>query len=235
MKRIALIPCALILVLILIFYLTEGFHVLNFEVIQQKHLEWKSFVLKNPIESALIFMGVYILSVMLVIPDSTFLTLIGGFLFPLPLAVAYACFSETAGAAIFFWAVKLASAETLGKQRKPFFRKPFLYKFQEGFQANQASYLLFFRFSHLLPFWIINLGAGLFRAKTSTFIWTTLIGVLPLTFFLANGAQSFSKYFETHTHFRFNEIFTLQLKISLVALGCIALLPVLYNKFFRKK
>ena len=224
-KILPFVPFALILLLILVFYLVEGFHFFNFEMIREESLKWEAFVRDKPAISALCFIGVYILSVVLVIPDSTFLTLLGGFLFPMPLAIAYACLSETIGAAIFFWAVKLFSSETLKKQHK----HPF-HKLEKGFHTNQANYLLFFRFSHLMPFWLINLGAGLLRAKTSTFLWTTLIGVLPLTFFLVNGAESLSKYFETHTHFEFREIFTTQLKISLIALGCIALLPVLYQR-----
>src|SRR5689334_2443051 len=102
-------------------------------------------------------MGIYLVSVVLVIPDSTILTLIAGFLFPLPLAIFYSCIAETIGATIFFLAARLAFMETLGR------RKGYLmHEMQTKFQANQACYLLFFRFSHLLPFWLINLGAGVF-------------------------------------------------------------------------
>jgi uncharacterized membrane protein YdjX (TVP38/TMEM64 family) len=229
-KMVAILPCALILLFILIFYLTEGLHVFNFDMIQQEHIKWKAFVHENPVLSAVYFMGIYIVSVILVLPDSTFLTLLGGFLFPMPLAIAYACISETIGAVIFFWAIKLAYVETLGKRKN----HP-LHKIQVKIHDDQACYLLFFRFSHLLPFWLINVGAGVFRLRTFTFIWTTVLGILPLTFFLVEGAESLSKYFETHTHFKLKELFTLQLKISLIALGCFALLPVLYKKFKSKK
>jgi uncharacterized membrane protein YdjX (TVP38/TMEM64 family) len=229
-KILPFVPFALILVLILVFYIVEGFHFFSFEMIHEESLKWKTFVLEKPIMSALYFIGIYIASVVLVIPDSTFLTLLGGFLFPMPLAVTYACLSETIGAGLFFWAVKFFSSETLKKQHKHSFLK-----LEKGFHSNQASYLLFFRFSHLMPFWLINVAAGLLRARTSTFLWTTLIGVLPLTFFLVNGAESLSTYFATHTHFTFREIFTTQLKISLIALGCIALLPVLYHRLKKKK
>ena len=229
-KLLAFIPVVLILVFILIFYLTEGVRIFSFDVIQEEHLKWKTFVQQKPLLSALYFIGVYTVSVILVIPDSTFLTLLGGFLFPMPLAIAYACIAETIGATIFFGAVKLAFTGTLGKRKE----HP-LHNLLIKFQSNQASYLLFLRLSHLLPFWITNTGAAVFHARTSTFIWTTLIGVLPLTFFLVNGAESLSKYFDTHTHFHVKDIFTTQLKISLIALGCIALLPIFFKKFLTKR
>lgn len=225
-KTIALLPFLMILVFILIFYLSNAYHFFNFQVIQEEHLKWKVLVNEHPLISALYFIGIYIVSVMLVIPDSTILTLVGGFLFPLPLAIFYTCLSETIGATLFFLATRVAFLETLGKRKMPL-----LDHMKRKFQEDEACYLLFLRFSHLLPFWIINLGAGIFHVRVWTFIWTTLIGVLPLAYFLAEGGASLSKYFETHTHFELKEVFTTQLKISLIALGLIALLPIVYKKF----
>jgi uncharacterized membrane protein YdjX (TVP38/TMEM64 family) len=229
-RIIAIAPFALILIFILIFYLSGLYHHLSFDTIKQEHVRWKVFVSEHPVLSALYYMGIYIVSVVLVIPDSTILTFIGGFLFPLPLAVTYACVSETIGATFFFLATRLAYVETLEK-RKGYL----LHEMQKKFQANQSYYLLFLRFSHLLPFWLINLGAGIFHVRASTFIWTTLIGVIPLTFFIADSGMSLSGYFETHTHFSLRGIFTIQVKIGLIALGCIALLPIIYKKFRKRK
>jgi uncharacterized membrane protein YdjX (TVP38/TMEM64 family) len=82
------------------------------------------------------------------------------------------------------------------------------------------------------------LGAGLLQVKIKTFIWTTFVGVLPLTYFLTEGGASLSSYFETHTFFMLKDIFTTQLKIALIVLGCFALLPIIYKKcrdHFRSK
>jgi uncharacterized membrane protein YdjX (TVP38/TMEM64 family) len=229
-RIVGIIPFAIILILILIFYLSGFYHQLNFDTIKSEHVRWKMFVSNHPWLSAFYFMGIYIISVMLIIPDSTILTLLGGFLFPLPLAVIYSCVAETIGATMFFLAARLAFVETLGK-RKGYF----MHAMQRKFQANQAYYLLFLRLSHLLPFWLINLSAGIFHVRTSIFIWTTFVGVVPLTFFIAESGASLSKYFETHTHFTLKGVFTPELKIALIALGCIVLLPVVYKKFIKSK
>lgn len=146
----------------------------------------------------------------------------------MPIAVACACIGETMGATIFFLAIKLAFVEV--KDRK---RKDFLDPWRKKIQHDQAYYLLFLRLSHLLPFWLINVGAGLFHIRITTFIWTTFIGIFPLVFLLVDGAKSLSKYFETHTHFELKEIFTTQLDIALLGLGCLALLPLLYKKYIK--
>ena len=209
-KFLSIFPFALILILILIVYVSGAYHYIRFDMIQEEHLKWKTFTCERPFLSAFCFIGIYITSVVLVIPDSTFLTLLGGFLFPMPLAIFYACFSETAGGLLFFLAARLAYTETLGKKKNRF-----LHEMQVKFHADQACYLLFLRFSHLLPFWVINLGAGIFYVKPLTFIWTTLVGVFPLTFFLTEAGGSLSKYFETHTHFSLMEVFTPELKMTL--------------------
>lgn len=228
-KVAAITPFAVILILILIFYLSGFYHKFNFDAIKHEHLQWKMFVSEHPWLSALYFMGIYLISVVLVIPDSTILTLIAGLLFPLPLAIIYSCIAETIGATIFFLAARLAFMETLGK------RKGYLmHEMEMKFQANQACYLLFFRFSHLLPFWLINLGASVFHVKISTFVWTTFIGVIPLSFFIAESGASLSQYFETHTRFTFGGVFTTQVKIALIFLGCLALLPIAYKKFINR-
>lgn len=229
-KIIAVAPFAIILILILIFYLSGFYREFNFETIKHEHLKWKIFASEHPWLAACYFIAIYFLSVLLVIPDSIILTLIAGLLFPLPLAIVYCCIAETLGATLFFLAVRLAFMETLEK------RKGYLmHGMQKKFQANQASYLLFLRFSHLLPFWVINLCAGLFRVRIKTFIWTTFVGVIPLTFFIADSGASLSQYFETHTRFTLQGVFTTQIKIALIFLGCIALLPIAYKKIISAK
>ena len=223
-KYLSLLPFALILIFIIVVYVTGAYHFISFDVIQEEHLKWKSFVLDHPFLSALYYIGIYTLSVVLIIPDSTLLTLVGGFLFPMPLAITYACFSETLGGFLFFLAARLASTQTLGKKNRGFF-----HKMQRKVQKNQVNYLLFLRFSHLFPFWIINLAAGIFHVRPLLFIWTTLVGVFPLTFVLVEAGESLSKYFETHEHFSLMGVFTPALKLSLIALGVISLLPIVYK------
>jgi uncharacterized membrane protein YdjX (TVP38/TMEM64 family) len=220
-RLLAVAPFVIILVLILIFYLTGLYHQLNFETIKQEHEKWKLFVIEHPVLSAFYFLGAYIVSVVLVIPDSTILTLLSGFLFPLPLAIIYVCIAETVGATLFFLATRLAYAGTV-KKREGYF----LHQLQKKIQKNQVFYLLFLRLSHLLPFWLVNFSAGIFHVKTKTFIWTTFLGLIPLTYVIADSGSSLSTYFETHKHFSWQGIFTTKLKLCLIALGCLALLPL---------
>lgn len=230
-KYVPLIPFAVLLIAILVFYLCGYNRLLTFEAIKHEHLKWQEYVRMHPALSALYFVLVYAISVLLVIPDATILTILAGFLFPLPLAIFYCMIAETIGATGFFLAARAAFPSI-----DPFKKwVPHIQKWDVKFQQYEIWYLLFLRLSHLLPFWIVNLAAGIFQVRISVFIWTTLVGILPLVTFLAIGGQGLAHYFLSHTHFAIREIFTLNMKIALIGLGCLSLLPLLYAHFFKNK
>ena len=230
-KYLPLIPFILLLAAILVFYLCGYNRLLTFEAIKHEHLKWQEYVDLHPVLSALYFVVVYVVSVLLVIPDATILTILAGFLFPLPLAIIYCIVAETIGATGFFLTARAAFPSI-----EPFKKwLPYVQKWDVKFRQYEIHYLLFLRLSHLLPFWIVNLAAGIFQVRTSVFIWTTFVGVLPLVTFLAIGGQGLAHYFLFHTHFAIREIFTLNVKIALIGLACLSLLPLLYVHFFKKK
>ena len=228
-KLYSLLPLGLIALAILIIYLTGAYHFISFEALQQEHLKLRALVDAHPFLAALYFIGIYTASVILILPDSTFLSVLAGFLFPFPLALSYVLLSETLGSTLFYKATKLACLEPLGRKKETL-----LYSIHQKFQKDQICYLLFFRLSHLLPYWIINLGAGIFHVRTFPFIWTTLVGVFPLSFLLVEGGENLSAYLTTHTHFNLRELFTPQLKLTLLGLGCVALLPIIYRKIKKR-
>jgi uncharacterized membrane protein YdjX (TVP38/TMEM64 family) len=215
-------PLILIVLGMLALYLSGIYSEINFSVIKTQHQYWKHLVHEYPGLSALCFVLVYTLSVCLIIPDSTLLSIIGGLLFPLPLAILYIVVSETLGAMIFFWAIQSAFGHRKKTEK--------LKTLEEKIKKHQISYLLFFRFSHLLPFWTINFIGGYFNISTRTFFWTTLVGVLPLAFILAQGGSGLSHYMENHQSFSIAAIFNFQVKLALLGLSLLALFPIFLKR-----
>ncbi|MBS0653298.1 MAG: VTT domain-containing protein, partial [Verrucomicrobia bacterium] len=218
------ILCAMLYV-----YLSGFYHDFSFQYIQLKHAQWKQHIHAHPFQSALYYILIYVASVCLIIPDSIFLSILGGFLFPLPLAIIYIVFAETLGATLFFWAAQAALKDPLSKTRSHY-----LNKLHEQVLSKEIYYLLFFRFSHVLPYWVINIASAVLNISKWKFIWTTFIGVLPLAIVLAQGGSGLSHYFEQHTHFSMSDIFTTQIKIMLIGIGLLALIPLLYQ-YLKKK
>ncbi len=225
-----LIPFFVLFLLIVFVYIFNLHQKFTLDWIRQEEQGLFNFVQAHPILSPLVFVGAYILSVCLIIPDSTILILIGGLVFPFPLAFLYSAFSETIGAIIFFSIFKRLF-------KTSFFKDKFSYvsRFRKRFRRNEMSYLLFLRFSHIFPFWLTNVTASYFRVSYWTFIWTCFVGILPLTYILTDAGNSLSFLFAQKTDLTISDIFTIQVKISLFALGLLSLIPIVYKKFKKRK
>ncbi|NGX59768.1 MAG: hypothetical protein KR126chlam3_00925 [Chlamydiae bacterium] len=230
-KRIKkLLPFVILILLIVIVYMTNIYHYFNIEWIQKKELLLVDYARARPILAPLIYLGIYIVSVTLVIPDSTILTLIGAMIFPRPEGLILAVISETVGATIFFTIFQTVFGESLILREHILLRR-----LRKGFKKYSVSYLLFLRISHIVPFWFTNIAAAYFSVKYWTFVWTTLIGVIPLTFIIANAGHSLSRAFAENRVMTVSDIFTIQVKIALIVIGILALSPVVYKKWIVKK
>lgn len=228
MSRKHLIPFAALVILILVVYVSNLHQLLSLGHIREYQHNLLTFVSAHPILSPLIFILFYILSVCLVIPDSTILSLVGGLVFPLPLAILYIIAAETIGGTLFFAIMHNVFIDI--RHEKPFFKK-----MRKKFNQHQISYLLFLRFSHVLPFWLTNVCAAYFNVSYKTFIWTCLIGVIPLTAILAEAGHSLSVLFKKNEFLTLADIFTPEIKFALLVLGLFALLPIVYQNFRNKK
>jgi uncharacterized membrane protein YdjX (TVP38/TMEM64 family) len=152
------IPLVLILFLMMIAYFVGVTHYLTFDMLREKHRVLKSFVDQHSVVAPLAFMGIYFLSTMLSVPGAVFLTLLGGFLFPLPLSTLYVVIGATCGASVMFLVARSAFGDILRKKVKI----QTIQKMEKGFQENPVSYLLFLRFIPLFPFWMVNLVPAFF-------------------------------------------------------------------------
>jgi len=223
-----LIPFIILLVLILIVYVTNLHKELSLNFIRKEQDSLVGFVHNHPVLAPILFIGVYIASVCLVIPDSTLLSLIGGLVFPLPLAIIYIVFSETAGALIFFLILREMFKDV--RTERPFFKK-----LRVKFQKHQASYLMFLRLSHVFPFWLTNVCAAYFDIRLKTFLWTCFLGVIPLSIIFADAGRSLSILFAKNSFLTIADIFTPEIKFALIALGLIALAPIIYQNIRESK
>jgi uncharacterized membrane protein YdjX (TVP38/TMEM64 family) len=228
-KILTFLPLCLIIAAMLIIYFTHLRHQITFQNIKEHHEIWKTLAHDHPILSALIFIGALALSICFVLPNTLLLGILAGFLFPLPLAILYISLGETVGSYLFYEAVGLAFTPPKHKNRKSWF-----WKFEKKIQANQISYLLFFRFTHFMPFFLLNSAAACFEIRRWTFLWTAYVGILPFAYVVAQGGSGLDTFFESNTHFSLDAFFNTKVKFALLCLGILALIPIFW-KIFRKK
>ena len=149
---------------------------LNFESFRENRTalaEWRD---SNLAFAVLVYAGIYILAVAFSVPGAIWLTIAGGFLFGLYLGTAATVVSATIGATVIYLAAKTALRDILVQKAGPWLKKV-----ESEFQENEVSFMLLMRLVPAVPFFAINLASALLGVRLRTYVWTTLVGIIPGT------------------------------------------------------
>jgi len=224
------IPILIIIIIAILVYAMGWTNYLSLDELNKHHVNLKSCIASHTILAPLIFIVIYIFLTMLALPIDTFLTLLGGYLFPEPYSLIYVTIGASTGATCLFLAAKTAFGDLFFK-----WAGPFLKKMEKGFQENAASYILFLRIIPIFPFWLANLSPAFFGVPLFTYYWATLVGVIPFAFVVTYAGAGLSVIMDAHQELTFEKIFNHNIKIALIGLGVLSLLPILYKHFFRNQ
>ena len=147
-----------------------------------QHLaEWRD---QHLVLSIVVFALIYTISVAFSVPGAIWLTLIGGFLFGTVLGAIVVVLSATLGAMLIFLAARTALGDMLREKAGSW-----VARMEAGFREGEVSYLLIMRLVPAVPFFVANLAPAFLGARTWTFFWTTLVGIIPGTLvFISLGA-----------------------------------------------
>ncbi|MFW5990348.1 MAG: TVP38/TMEM64 family protein, partial [Campylobacterales bacterium] len=91
-------------------------------------------------------------------------------------------------------------------------------------ENNGPYYVLAVRFSSILPFFWVNILFGASGIGYKSYIIPTFIGVIPGTFVYSNMGTSLS------TLESLKGFFSLEIALSFLLLGVLAILPVVYRR-----
>jgi uncharacterized membrane protein YdjX (TVP38/TMEM64 family) len=139
----------------------------------------------------IVSMGAFLLAYMalaaMAFPISPLLSMSSGFLFgPLPGALV-SVMGATLGGALLFLAARMGFAHHVSARLGPR-----LQAFASGFRKDASAYMLLLRVAIILPSWFVNIGSGLIGIRLFTFLWTTALGILPVTLafaFVGSGLE----------------------------------------------
>ncbi len=238
-----ILPLAAIIVLVGAIYLVRGGA--SIESLVRHRAAIDEFVASHRLLAVLSYMGLYIVTVALSVPAAVFLTVTGGFLFGLVLGTSAAVISATIGATLIFLAARTALGEPLLRRAGPRANQ-----LAQGFRDDAFSYLLFLRLVPAFPFFLVNLVPAFAGVRLGPFIAATAIGIIPgaIVFALAGvgldsmiAAQKNSydqciaaRGSDCRLTFDPADVLTPQLIAALVALGLLALMPVVV-KYWRAR
>lgn len=232
MKKIKrFIPLIIILAIITAAIQLNVLHYLNFVTLKQYNQQLTMYVHEHFWLAILIFCTSYIVVVMTSIPGASIFSLLGGFLFGSVIGTLFVVTAATIGATLLVIAVQLAFGDSVAAKIGN------KVKFMENnLKHNAFYYLLSLRFLPIIPFWLVNLAAGIFNIKLRDFILATFIGIIPGTFVYVNiGASLTSVFAQNSDEFKLSALISPQILIALTLLGVISFIPVIIKSFKKGK
>jgi uncharacterized membrane protein YdjX (TVP38/TMEM64 family) len=223
-------------------YIIIGHGGISLEAMVRHRIEIDAFVVEHRVLAVFAYIALYITAVALSLPGAVFLTVAGGFLFGLAVGASAAVIGATIGATLIFLIARTALGEPLLRRAGP--RAAQLAK---GFRDDAFSYLLFLRLVPAFPFFLVNLVPAFAGVKLAPFVAATALGIIPgaLVYALAGtgldsviAAQraSYDSCLSAgrsgcQMTFDAKDVLTPQLIGALLALGLLALVPVVVKRF----
>ena len=171
-----------------------------------------------------IFVALYIIQTGFSLPGGAIMTIAGGFLFGSVLGTLFVNIGATTGATLAFLAARYLLRDWVeskfGDRLGPI---------QAGFSQNAFSYLMTLRLIPAFPFFLVNLVSGLTRMNLGTYVVATSLGIIPGSFVFAFAGRQLG------TINSLGEIASPPVLMAFTLLGLLALMPILYRKFSKKK
>jgi len=161
---------------LILFFVFDGLKYFNFNQISTTYKHIDSYVSLHAWKAIFIYMSIYVIAVFFSVPIKPFMKIMGGLLFGLWTGFIAALISATCGAMLVFLCVKYSWGEPSAEGKITY-----ISKFKSLIGNNPITTLLISRLLPI-PFFIPNILAGILRIKTSIFFFTTLIGIIPVTF-----------------------------------------------------
>lgn len=186
---------------------------------KQKQLELVEFVKHSYWRAVVWYIAIYIVAIALALPAATVLTVAGGFLFGTIFGALYANIAATIGAIISFLTVRYL----IGKPLQQKYAAQ-LTRFNRAMKNQGAVYLVTVHFIALVPFFLINLLAGLTNVPLWTFIWTTSVGILPGGLVYAFAGR------QIHELDSIRDIFSPPIIAAFLLVALLALMPALIKR-----
>jgi len=196
---------------------------LTLSYIQNASHHFKLFVEKHYWSSVFFYILSGALLIIAGFPYVSPLTLLGGFLFGVIPGTLYAVTGSTIGSVLSFFIMRHLFGARLQERYKDK-----LAIFNRQMKEHGSSYLLVLHYVTVIPFLVINTLAALTNVSFWTFLWTTVLGSLPLAFIYSYAGLKLGSINKA------SDIFSPPLILSLFLLILLSLVPV-FIKWYQKK
>jgi len=218
-KKLAIIILVVAALIFLLYYFGIAGYVTpgNFK---QNASYLKAIVQERYATSVIIFMAASAALMLLTLPLTGPIAVCGGFLFGLWPGVLYTMIGVIVGIAFSFLIVRYALSHVV---RDKYSER--LVSFNARMREYGYTYLISLQLLTVVPYFIINTLAALADVPFHTFLWTTVVGSLPIVIIYAFAGR------QLYMIRSWSDILSVNMLLLLLGLAVIALLPMLMRKF----
>lgn len=230
-------PC-IVLALLLLAWWFGWLDYISLSAITMHRQKLAGLVDSHLLLSLVIYFLVYAALVAISFPGASLMTLVAGLLFGGMLGGLVTVFAATSGAVLIFLVARSSFGDFLEQRASGYAGKLIA-----GFQKDSFNYLLSLRLTPVFPFWVINIVPAILNMRLRPYALATFLGIIPGTLayaFIGAGLASVIEAQEKahpgcgaagNCTIDVGALVTPQLLIALVALGVIALIPVIVKRF----
>lgn len=184
MRSHQLIILALIVALVMAFFVSGANDYLTLDVMQAEQTRFHAWMMRDPVAVVGGFFLIYVAMAALSLPGAALMTLLSGALFGLGWGLVLVSFASAIGATL---AALIARTLLRTPLERRYARQ--LERINAGILREGALYLFTLRLIPLFPFFVINLVVGLTRIRLTTFYWVSQLGMLPGTVVFVNAGS----------------------------------------------
>ncbi|MCF7799740.1 VTT domain-containing protein [Candidatus Babeliales bacterium] len=215
-SKIKILIITLLLAVIIIFRFSPIIDYLTFESFIKYKNDFKLLINAHLYISVLLYILAYVISNVFLLPFSALLTIGGGFIFGILFGTIFSNIGSTLGAACSFLIYKYLFGKTLQNKYQDK-----LTNFNKNLKSNSSYYLLIIRLVPIIPFFIVNILASFTQVSLATFIWTTSLGIIPISIIFTMAGK------KIETISKPGDVFSRQMLIILSLIIISALIPMI--------
>lgn len=198
------------------------------QLVAHQH-ELRAQIIEHPWLSHLAYIGLLTLTLATGLPGTIVVILAGGYAFGVVDATLCSSVALTLGSLILFLASRYAFGA--GSRQPP----AFVARLHHGFQRHPVSYTLFLRFVPVAPFGLVTVCLAWLRCPMWLFLGATWLGgTITLIFETSIGAGLGNAMSESDA-FGLSLFMHRDVLLPLGALALLALLPLLIERFLRRR
>jgi uncharacterized membrane protein YdjX (TVP38/TMEM64 family) len=195
---------------------------LTLEAIKIKSALLSEYVATSYSKAVLFFIAAYCAAVLFLLPGVALLTILGGYLFGAFWGAVYTNIGATLGAVGAFCVVRYVVGSFVQERYAVQ-----LARFNSEFEQQGTAYLLGIHFIAVVPFFLVNILAGLTRVSLWTFMWTTSLGIFPASLVFAFAGK------QLHEITSLRDILTPNIIFAFTLIAFLALLPTIVRSITR--